>query len=238
MSQKIKENNKKLIFGNGNQKLPFYITTFSLPAAWSCPQAFHCQTFANPVTGKLIDGKNQIFRCYAASQENYLKTVRKARWHNFKLLKACNSTQEIVNLIENSLPESIVVRCHPSGDFFSQNYFDAWLQVAKNHPFVTFYAYTKSLDFWLKRAKEIPKNFKFNASLGGKLDNLAIKHKLKTVKVVYSESEAIKNKLEIDHDDSHAYRQSKSFALLLHGNGPVGSLQAKIHHSKVKNSQI
>ena len=44
-----------------------------------------------------------------------------------------------------------VVRVHDSGDFFSQEYFDAWLEVARGRPRTRFYAYTKSLPFWVAR---------------------------------------------------------------------------------------
>ena len=38
-----------------------------------------------------------------------------------------------------------VVRLHDSGDFYSQEYLDAWKAVAKALPDMVFYAYTKSL---------------------------------------------------------------------------------------------
>lgn len=219
----------KLKFSFGNAKLPKYIATFSLPAAWSCPGAKLCQSFANPITGKIVDGKNIQFRCYAASQEALFPTTRAARWHNFELLKG-KSKAEMVQLIQESLPECIILRIGVSGDFFSQNYFDAWLTVIKNNPHIKFYAYTKSINFWIKRLKEIPANFILNASYGGKFDGLIKKHGLKSVKVVDSEQHAADLGLEIDHTDKIAYTGDKSFALLLHGMGPKGSLQAKLKH--------
>jgi hypothetical protein len=54
-------------------------------------------------------------------------------------------------LISESLPpEATIVRIHVSGDFYSEAYFLAWIDVAKQRPDVKFYAYTKSLHFGIK----------------------------------------------------------------------------------------
>ena len=44
-----------------------------------------------------------------------------------------------------------VVRLHVGGDFFSSNYFDAWLYVVGERPDLLAYGYTKSLQFWVNR---------------------------------------------------------------------------------------
>ena len=52
---------------------------------------------------------------------------------------------EMVALILDSLsPFAGYVRLHVSGDFFSQDYFDAWVEVARHRPRTLFYAYTKA----------------------------------------------------------------------------------------------
>ncbi len=131
----------------------------------------------------------------------------------------------MAELIETSLPKSAtVIRIHVGGDFFNKEYMHAWAKVAKQHPKVTFYAYTKSLNYWVALQKDIPANFKLNASKGGRHDALIPQHKLKYAEVVFSEKEALDKGLEIDHDDSHAFLQDKPFALLLHGVQPKGSL--------------
>jgi hypothetical protein len=101
------------------------------------------------------------------------------------------------------------------------------MHVARCQPLRTFYAYTKSLPFWLRRVGDIPKNFALNASRGGAHDELIAKHDLKYAEVVFSTKEADDKKLEIDHDDSHAYKSGKPFALLIHGTQPAGSIAAK-----------
>jgi len=119
-------------------------------------------------------------------------------------------------------------RIHTSGDFFSQKYFDTWLLVAKKLPNITFYAYTKSLKFWIKQIEEIPENLHLTASRGGASDELIDKFNLKNVVVVFSHQEAIDKGLEIDHDDSHCFdRNCHEFALLIHGTQPKDSFAMK-----------
>ena len=139
-------------------------------------------------------------------------------------------------MIELSLPSSRwrPTRIHVSGDFFSQTYFDAWLQVAKNHPNRIFYGYTKALPFWVKRLEQIPPNFRLVASYGGTHDHLIKEYNLRYSKVVSSVEEAAALKLPIDHDDSLVYEGNKNFALLLHGTQPAGSVFAKTWRKLIK----
>ena len=71
---------------------------------------------------------------------------------------------------------------------------------------------------------DIPSNFVFNASLGGKWDSRVYQAGLKYARVVYSVEEAKAANLELDHDDSLARVRGPSFALLLHGTQPAGSV--------------
>jgi len=219
-----------LKFGRGNSKLSKDILTFSLPAGHSCPSAHACKAMAHPDTGNITDGKYQKFRCFAASAEAR-PNVRAARWWNFNLTLKAKSRGTIYDLIMESLKEHdnfSKVRIHVSGDFYSQAYFDAWLDVADSHPEITFYAYTKSLHFWSNRITEIPVNMHLVA-MG-----------LRCAKVVMTPEEAEVLGLEIDHDDSHAYGNTEnSFALLIHGTQPAGSESAAaIKYLKDNNIQF
>jgi hypothetical protein len=207
----------KLRFGRGNAKLAGEIYTFSLPAGHACPGALQCLAKADRETGKLQDGPSQSFRCFAAGDESRFPNVRKLRWHNFNLLRG-KTREGMATLILDSLPEDAkLVRLHVSGDFFSDSYFLAWMDVAKAKPEVLFYTYTKSLPIWLRNRSSVPNNFKLTASEGGKHDGLIESESLKFAKVLFSIAEARELGLEIDHDDSHAFASDKSFALLLHG---------------------
>lgn len=219
--------NDKLKFGKGNAKLSKDIYTFSLPAGHSCPFAFECKASADRSTGKIKDGKDQVFRCFAASQEALYPTARSSRWHNYDLLRNLKTVDKMSTLIVDSLPaKANTIRVHVSGDFFSQVYFDAWMAVARIFPKKKFYAYTKSIPYWLERRDTIPENFNLTSSKGGRTDVLIDLNKLKYAEVVFTEDQAKELNLELDHDDSHAYNGKKSFGLLIHGTQKKGSKAA------------
>jgi len=231
-----------LKFGDKNSKLDDVIT-FSMPAGHSCPFAKDCRSCAvrNPRKRHDIgdkrkfiiqDGPDTQFRCFTAIDEVMYKEVRNARWHNFLTLLSVltKGKQATVELIERSLPIARwgkPTRVHIAGDFFTQKYFDAWMDVARRNPTRLFYAYTKALPLWVKRLDTIPNNFKLTASYGGTHDWMIKEYNLKFAKVVKSVQEARMMGLPIDHDDSHAYGGDKSFALLVHGQQPAGSVWAK-----------
>jgi hypothetical protein len=215
-----------LKFSKGNAKLGKHIFTFSLPSGFTCPNALECLSKANRETGKITDGKATHFRCFSASQEALYQSVRKQRWHNLVALKG-KPVSEMYGLISLSIPSKAnMVRIHVGGDFFSQAYFDAWLAVAEEMPHVTFYAYTKSLPYWVARLGSIPSNLILTASRGGRKDSLIEEYGLREARVVFSVEEAESLGLPIDHDDSHAYQAGPSFALLIHGTQPKGSKAA------------
>jgi len=215
-----------LKFSFGNAKIGRGIAIFNLPAGHSCPFAQACRASVDRTTGRLTDGPLTEFRCYAASSEALYPNVRAMHWHNFDLLKG-KRLPELIDVIAKSLPEAIRYRIHSSGDFFSQAYFDAWLAVARLYPERIFYAYTKALPFWIARLGTIPDNVRLNASYGGTHDKLIELHKLKSCRVVYSQCEADNLKLKIDHDDTLAWNESNSFAVLLHGTQPPNSPASK-----------
>ena len=224
-SQKVMSGLK---FGRGNAKLADHIHTFSLPSGHTCPGACQCLAKAKMVDGRptLVDGPSQVFRCFSASEEVSFKSVRLSRQANLEKLKACKGVEAMTKLILDSLNVfAQVVRIHVGGDFYSQTYFDAWAQVAKQRPDTEFYAYTKSIPFWrnwLNRHGELPSNMMLTASLGGKFDDLILPSMI-TARVVTHPDEALALDLEIDHDDSHAQENEKDFALLIHGHGRPGS---------------
>jgi hypothetical protein len=222
-----------LRFRKGNAKLPKWIWIFDLPAGHTCPFAKDCKCRADRETGKLTDGLDLVFRCYAASIEAAFKGARDLRWANYDALKG-QGKQDIVDRISAALLVGgpFFVRIHSSGDFYSQTYFDAWLEVARKHPKTVFYAYTKALPYWTKRIGSIPANLRLTASRGGTHDNLITQYGLRSAVVVESAARARELGLEIDHDDRHAFGTGGDFALLIHGaqppDGPMAKAWAKV----------
>ena len=231
---------KTLTFGFGNAKLNRDTAIISLPAGHTCKFADLCRSNANRETGKITDGPHCQFRCYATLPENLFANVRNSRWRNFELLRKAKTVIGMANLIESSLvgKKNIkLVRMHASGDFWSQEYFDAWLLFAQQHSEWTFYGYTKALPYWIKRLNSIPTNMKLVASRGGTHDVLIDALGLRSVKVVFSEEEAEKLGLELDHDDCLCWKGDKDFAILLHSTQPKGSDAGKAWYKISKHGQ-
>ena len=70
------------------------------------------------------------------------------------------------------------IRIHDAGDFFSYDYALIWLRIAEANPNINFYAYTKEVELFKIRLKNLlPNNFIVIYSFGGKQDHLIDKEK-------------------------------------------------------------
>jgi len=64
------------------------------------------------------------------------------------------------------------VRVHDAGDYFSDEYTEAWLDIASCYPDVMFYSYTKEVErFRRVVVPDAPENFRWLFSLGGRQDS-------------------------------------------------------------------
>jgi len=176
---------------------------WNLPTGSSCPFALECKVTVDRVTGK-FDVKKGQYRCYASSSERF-PAVREHRWRNFDLVK---------NGGLPTMPKDCqAIRIHSAGDFFNQQYFDMWVQLAKDNPNIEMWAYTKSLQYWVNRLSDIPKNLTLIASYGGRQDDLIEKHNLKNV-MVYANNSLVPKDRPIDNNDDWARKPNINFALL------------------------
>lgn len=266
-----------LSFSVENSKLGGHIATFSLPAGWSCPFADQCSKKVERLrkidpkkvgtvvrtskkTGDDIMYKGDVevhrdpnaqYDCYAANMEMQYDAKRENNWHNFDLLRACNSSEEQADLIQRSLEYQFSessgdlsigkVRIHEGGDFYNGEYLKAWLMVAKRFPNVNFYAYTKSVPYvreHLDVIKSLP-NFILTLSQGGKHDSELDDFDIKQAKVYRSPEDVLKAGLLIDLDDSLAQQlggRDKHFALLVHGTQQAGEdMQVKLRNETFLN---
>ena len=210
------------------------VYSLDLLSGYSCPFAKACLSKA--VVGedgkrKIKDGPHNEFRCFSASQEAQYTGVYNLRKHNFDTLKQNQDDWPLMYLeLWKSMPKDAgIVRIHVAGDFFNENYLRAWIELAHETPDVLFYAYTKSLKYWDALKGEVPENLVLTASYGGRDDWMIDEYGFRFAKVVFSEAEAEELDLIIDHDDSHAANptwRDESFALLIHGTQPKGSVAA------------
>lgn len=162
--------------------------------------------------------------CYARQGTYTWKTVQNAREFNLKRIRA-DIGRFIVDASEDlkKIKQSII-RVHDSGDFFSQEYLDAWMGLALLHPNKTFYAYTKSLhlDF-----KGLPDNFKIIQSEGGTMDKKI--NKRKSHSRIFSSQKAMDKAGYIngDSDDSLAINQERKIGFIYHGVRKLTESQEK-----------
>lgn len=131
--------------------------SFNLPAFRSadgftvCPKAGGCATL-----------------CYARQGYYVMPQVAAAREFNLNIVR--NDLKKFVSMAIEDLKQlkNTTVRIHDSGDFFSQEYLNAWFEIAKVFPEKRMYAYTKSLHL----SRELcPENFQIIQSVGGLLDS-------------------------------------------------------------------
>lgn len=116
------------------------------------------------------------------------------------------------------------VRIHDSGDFYSQEYFNKWCEIARLMPHLTFYAYTKSLHFTLDNA---PENLRITQSLGGKHDakvNLTRSHSR-----IFADHDAriAAGYIDGNVDDSPAIQGLVQIGLVYHGGKNLTESQKK-----------
>lgn len=108
------------------------------------------------------------------------------------------------------------VRIHDTGDFFSEEYLQAWLDTAGRHPGIRFYAYTKMVR--LVHGRELPDNLRVVYSYGGRCDRDLdrIRGSVPTAIVVRSDGEIPAGYVDGSHDDWYA-SEGMSVALRYHG---------------------
>ena len=162
----------KYLLTNGNRELRADgIFTWTLPA----------------LAAKLSTGKNMLVcpsagvcaqLCYARSGTYNFSNVKKAHTRNLESI--VDDPQGWKNQLTNELKAKRYqggksVRIHDSGDFFTEQYFLLWLDIAKENPHVFFYAYTKEVAMVKKH--QLPDNFVIIFSMGGTQDHLVDKEK-------------------------------------------------------------
>ena len=145
--KKTSKENKAKIF---NFSIPAYKTK---EGKITCPFADSCVKY-----------------CYA-QKGNYTRfpKIQELMEEKYKISK----TDNFIPLMNEEIAKKKAthIRIHDSGDFYSIDYLNKWIQIAKDNTSVIFYAYTKSIKFFVDGLK-LPKNLKIIFSEGSKTDNL------------------------------------------------------------------
>jgi hypothetical protein len=119
-------------FSNGNSKTGVGVFIFNLPAQSTC-------IGSTPMCRS---------KCYAMKAQRKYPATRDQRDHNMACALSNEFVDDVVELLNLNKFQTFV-RIHESGDFYSQEYLDKWIQIARKCKTKRFLAFTKStnLDF-------------------------------------------------------------------------------------------
>jgi len=129
-----------------NSKLGKTIAAFSIPAVVTCP------------------GRTKLCEsiCYATDGFFNFKSVKNSLSASYDASKQSDFVDIVDTELKTKRKKSIsAVRIHPAGDFYSVDYLQKWIDIAKKNPHIYFWAYTRCWrlpDFTskLKELSELP----------------------------------------------------------------------------------
>ncbi len=153
---KVNSNSKLEHSGQGN----YLFGHFSLPAIRTCPNAGACKV-----------------GCYATQGRYKFSNVQRSYEANLELTRDLSLFKEtmqieleVLRTKANRLGARLAIRIHTSGDFYSPEYYSAWVDLAESYPDIHFYAYTKMIEQSFGRLR--PFNLCLIFSEGGLQDGL------------------------------------------------------------------
>ena len=159
--------------------------------------------------------KDCVKYCYA-QKGNYTRfpVVQELMEQKYKISK----TAEFIPLMNEEIrkKKATHIRIHDSGDFYSPQYLNKWVDIAKQNTNVIFYAYTKSIKFFVNGLL-LPKNMKVIFSEGSKTDNLINVNKHRHARI-FKSKELLKAAGYIDasNNDLQAITSNKRVGLVYH----------------------
>lgn len=182
------------------------------------------------IANKSLEGKSTCpfakgclgadYKCYAQKGSYAWPSVKNAYNNRYLLSKQDN----FINIMNDAIQKKKVdiLRLHDSGDFYSVDYLNKWVQIANDNKDVIFYAYTKSIPFF-KRSKEmdttflLPKNLIIIFSEGSKKDNLINTTKDRHSRIFKDINSLLKaGYVNASDNDLNAITDNKKVGLLLH----------------------
>ena len=194
---KIKETSKKVGLNIFNFSIPAYK---SKEGKLTCPFADSCVKY-----------------CYA-QKGNYKRFPKIGELMEKRYLLTKQSIFVALMNIEIKKKKADAVRIHDSGDFYSKEYLEKWVTIAKDNPKVKFYAYTKSIPLFI--GKELPSNMDIIFSTGSKKDELINFETHRHAKIFNSEEELQEagyiNASKIDFFATKFYSSNKKIGLIYH----------------------
>ena len=189
-----------------SEKLGLKIFNFSIPAYKSVNGETICKY-----------AKDCVKYCYA-QKGNYTRFPKIGQLMEQRYELSKQSIFIGLMNIEIKKKKADAIRIHDSGDFYSKEYLQKWISIAKDNPMVNFYAYTKSLPFF----KDIilPNNMDIIFSVGGYKDKTIDFNKDRHAQIFSNIEELQKagyiNASKIDYYATKFHSENKKVGLIYH----------------------
>lgn len=159
MGISLSDGNTKLVKTSGES---YKVIGFGIPADYSAIlMGEHINTCPGASACKAV--------CYAKQGRYIMEGVHNAKLNNLKASVLPSFVDDTVSELKRRRSYN-VIRIHDAGDFYNQEYYNRWCDIARAMPDRIFYAYTKALHLDLYTGK--PDNLRIIQSLGGKHDAL------------------------------------------------------------------
>ena len=160
--------------------------------------------------------------CYARSGAYLFSNVAKA----FEARLVVTIGPDFVPMLLAELDKNRAerIRIHDSGDFYSLEYTQKWLEICNARPGVAFYAYTKQVSLFkaLRAEKKLPKNLTIIFSFGGtedkKINRAVDRHSWVFSSIADLEAAGYAAAYE---DDAGALGPNKKIGLVYHGTKKI-----------------
>ncbi len=168
------------------------------------------------ITGKTVCpfAKDCIKYCYAKKGNYKYPSVVKGLNNRYELSKTADFVPKMNATIILERPTH--VRIHDSGDFYSIAYLNKWVQIANDNKDVIFYAYTKSIKFFID-GLALPKNMRIIFSEGSKTDNLINVNKHRHARIFKTVEELnASGYIDASNNDLKAITDNKKVGLVYH----------------------
>ena len=166
-NSKLKRTSKELGVRVFNFGIPAYK---SASGKLTCPFADECIKF-----------------CYAKKGAYVWSNVQPAFEKRYQLSKTNKFVPAMIDEIVNKRPN--YVRVHDSGDYYSKQYLQKWLRIAKTFPEVNFYSYTNCIKMF--KDIKLPSNYDIIFSDSGKQKHLIDQIRDRHTKIFHNHTELI-----------------------------------------------
>jgi hypothetical protein len=154
--------------------------------------------------------------CYAQKGAYSWSNVKPAFQFRYLATKSNDFVDDMIAEIKKKKVD--ILRVHDSGDYYSREYIDKWLTIAKRLPNVRFYSYTKSMPLFI--GVDIPDNYDIIFSEGGTRDDM-IDYAVDRHARIFDSYEDLENAGYVNAMDSDLnatkwYNQTNKVGLVMH----------------------